>query len=211
MTLSLRGAERQPPNVLQQALRFSTVMQLRAQQGIHAADLNAEARLRKVVAEYQDSPGFMAKWNLDDERIQAILHVITGTSEGTREAMRGHLHTHKWNQSCLNTELLRWPRWLLGAAPKNLPENFKRLMAVTPTSQLMFMELVIQQFQIKCRKVRPNQRAKVRLSCTEWDQNVNYSCMMAAVLEEGKKMSEVQDGWEVQVHKAFEAMYSGLQ
>ena len=34
---------------------------------------------------------------------------------------------------------------------------------------------------------------------------------MAAVLEEGKKMSEVQDGWEVQVHKAFEAMYSGLQ
>ena len=130
MTLSLRGAERQPPNVLQQALRFSTVMR---------------------------------------------------------------------------------PRWLLGAAPKNLPENFKRLMAVTPTSQLMFMELVIQQFQIKCRKVRPNQRAKVRLSCTEWDQNVNYSCMMAAVLEEGKKMSEVQDGWEVQVHKAFEAMYSGLQ
>ena len=209
MTLSLRGAERQPPNVLQQALRFSAVMTLRSSQGIHAADLNAEARLRRVVQEYHESPGFLAKWALDEERIMAILHVITGTTEGTREAMRGHLNIHKWSQSALNTELLRRPRWLLGACPKNLPDNWKRLMTVSGKSQEMFMQLMFSQFQTRCRKVRPNQRARVRLSGADWDQYVNYSCIMAAVMEEGQKLSAAQDGWEVQVKKAFDVMCFG--
>lgn len=210
MTLSLRGAERQPPNVLQQALRFSAGMQLRSQQGIHAADLNADTRLRKVVQEFQDSPGFLAKWALDDERIQAILHVITGTTEPTREAMRNHLNTNKWAQSALNTELLKRPRWLLGATPRNLGDNFKRLMTVNAASQLMFMELVLSQFQVRCRKVRANQRARVRLTGAEWDQYVNYSCMMAAVLEEGQRLSSTQDGWQDQVRKAFDALLFGF-
>ena len=210
MTLSLRGAERQPPNVLQQALRFSAVMTQRAAQGIHAAELNAEARLRKVVAEFHESPGFLAKWTLDEDRICAILHVITGTTEPTREAMRSHLNSFKWNQSALNSELLRRPRWLLGACPKGASDVFKRVLTVSADSQVMMMELVLSQFEKRCRKVRPNQRARMRLSGQEWDQYVNYSCMICQVLDEGRKLSNTQDHWEQQVRKAFDALFLGI-
>ena len=79
MVLSLRGSERQAPNVLQIALRSSAIMEIRANEGVHAKDLNTEQRLRKVIAEYQETPGFLQKWALDDDKVQAILNIIIGT------------------------------------------------------------------------------------------------------------------------------------
>lgn len=72
MVLSYRGAERQAPNILQQALRFSQVMELRASEGVHPKELNSEARLRRVIDEFQSSPGFHNKWSLDEGRITGI-------------------------------------------------------------------------------------------------------------------------------------------
>ena len=124
MVLSYRGAERQPPNVLQQSLRFSAVMELRAAQGVHPKEMNSEARLRRVIDEFQDSPGFMARWAFDEARIQSILNVVIGTSSRTRDLMRGHLHHNKWSQSCFSSDLLRRPRWLLSASLKGSTENW---------------------------------------------------------------------------------------
>jgi len=70
-------------------LRFSSIMKLRADQGVHAKELTPEQRLRKVVAEFQDTPGFLNKWSLDDDKIISLLNIIQGTSEETRELIMG--------------------------------------------------------------------------------------------------------------------------
>ena len=54
MMLSFRGSERQPPNMLQMALRFSIIMEQHVASGKHAKDLNSEQQLRKVIAECED-------------------------------------------------------------------------------------------------------------------------------------------------------------
>ena len=77
LSLSFRGAERQAPTVLQMALRFSKVMdrQSDTQHG------NTESRLKKVVAQFNSSPGLHAKHQLDADKERTILNIIIGTSK----------------------------------------------------------------------------------------------------------------------------------
>lgn len=206
MVLSLRGAERQPPNLLQMSLRFSSILKLRADQGVHAKELTPEQRLRKVVAEFQDTPGFLNKWSLDDDKVMSLLNIIQGTSEETRELINGHLHAHKWAQCAFNVELMRRPRWLLGACLRGVPDCFRKVLTVKSLSQGMFIRLVVSQFVARCRKVRPSQRAKVRLNPQEWDNFVNYACVFSAALEEAKTLNNAKPGWEQELAKAFDAM-----
>ena len=98
--------------------------------------------------------------------------------------MTSHLHHFKWGQSAFNAELLRRPRWLLSALPRACPDVFKKILVVTPKSQALFLKLVTHTFTEKTRKVRANQRARMRLSNAEWDAYVNYSCVFAVVLSE---------------------------
>ena len=210
MVLSLRGAERQAPNLLQMALRFSVAMQVRAEQGVHPKDWTTEQRLRKIIAEYQETPGFISKWSLDEEKVMSILNLISGTCEEARDQIRNHLNYAKWAQSAFNVELLRRPRWLLGAGLKGVPDNFKKILTVRPVSQEMFLRLVIQVFSERGRKVRPSQRAKVRLTGQEWDQFMNYTCVMHAAMEEAKNLSSAKPGCLDQLVKAFEALCLGF-
>ena len=184
MLLSFRGSERQPPNLLQMSLRFSIAMESRAKEGLHSPELTPEARLRKVIAEFHDTPGMVAKWQLDEDRVQSCLNLICGTSPEARQTMTSHLHHFKWAQSAFNAELLRRPRWLLSALPRVCPDVFKKILVVTPKSQALFLKLVTHTFTEKTRKVRANQRARMRLSNAEWDAYVNYSCVFAVVMSE---------------------------
>ena len=210
MVLSLRGSERQAPNVLQIALRSSAIMEIRANEGVHAKDLNTEQRLRKVIAEYQETPGFLQKWALDDDKVQAILNIIIGTSQQTREIIREHLNHAKWAQSCLNLELLRRPRWLLGACPKGSSDAFKKTLTVNARAQETFMGLVVGQFYEKTRKVRPTQRAKMRLKIAEWDSYMTHACVFEAAMSEAKALNAAREDCQEQLQIAFDAMCLSL-
>ena len=206
MILSNRGAERQAPNVLQQALRFSAIMEVREKE--HPKELNTEQRLRRVIDEFESQPGFNSKWTLDDSRVMSICNVICGTTSRTRQLMKEHLDLNKWSQSALTSELLRRPRWLVGASPKCAAENWKQCLTVTPESQELFMLLLFTQFAEKARKVRPNQRARMRPSNSEWDNMVSFACIFQTMIREAKLLSEgaKQDGAEDSLKKAFLAM-----
>ena len=210
MVLSHRGSERQAPNVLQQSLRFSAVMELRAAQNVHSKDLNTEARLRKVIEEFEESPGFQSRWALDESRIQSILNVVIGTSGPCRELMREHLHRHKWNQSAFSSDLLRRPRWLLSATLKGCNDAWKPVLTVDAEKQESFMKLVLHQFSEKIRKVRPNQRARMRLSTTDWDSWCNYACVFGAVKKEADLLSTKKADCVENLNKAFMALHLGV-
>ena len=75
LSLSFRGSERQPPTVLQMALRFSKVMERQSS----AMSGNTEARLRKVVTLFNQSKGLNVKHMLDQEKERTILNLICGT------------------------------------------------------------------------------------------------------------------------------------
>lgn len=79
LTLSYRGSERQPPNTLQLALRFSVVMEERANNGEHHSGMSTEDRLRDVIYSFHMSPGLQAKHRLDDEKIKSVYNIVAGT------------------------------------------------------------------------------------------------------------------------------------
>lgn len=210
MILSCRGAERQAPNIFQQALRFSQIMELRDNEGAHPKDLNSEARLRRVIDDFQSSPGFHSKWSLDEGRITGILNVICGTSPDARALMREHLHKHKWHQSALNADLLRRPRWLLGACVKGCPDNWKAALTMTADRQKWFLPLVFSQFGEKVKKVRPNQRARLRLAGIEWDTYATFACVFVAVQKEADLLSNAQPNYSENLMKAFFSLLLGF-
>ena len=77
MSLSFRGAERQSPNVLQMALRFSCVMD-------RQADMmggNTESRLHRVIQQFNCSEGLHIKHQIDADKERTILNLIAGTSK----------------------------------------------------------------------------------------------------------------------------------
>ena len=207
MMLSFRGGERQPPNMLQMALRFSNAMDARSVQGVHSKDLSVEERLRKVIKEFHQTDGLLSKWHLDEDRIMAVHGLITGTSPTSRDLIANHLHRFKWSQSALNSELLKKPRWLLTASPRGCASHFKVMLTVTELSQKMFLTLVFHQFHCRTRKARPSQKARHRLSPAEWDAWVNFSCVYATVIKEAALLATKPD-MEV-IHKAFLDMFLG--
>lgn len=75
------------------------------------------------------------------------------------KVIRAHLHAHKWALSAFKAELLRRPRWLLGAVPKH-----KQTLTVDAQSQ--------------------NQRGRACLSNSDWDRYVNFACVFKSVMHE---------------------------
>ena len=77
---SYRGSERQAPNTLQLALRFSKVMEARQNEGRHLPSMSVDERLRDVVKDWHSSTGLQAKHRLDEDRMKAVGNIISGTS-----------------------------------------------------------------------------------------------------------------------------------
>lgn len=79
LVLSYRGSERQAPNVLQLALKFSRLMELAEQEGRHLPSMSTEDRLRAIISDFHDCPGLATKNQLDEDKIRAILNILVGT------------------------------------------------------------------------------------------------------------------------------------
>lgn len=79
LTLSYRGSERQPPNALQLALRFSRLMELAEASGKHQPSMTTEDRLWACIADWHDSPGLLSKHKLDEDKIKSVANVVIGT------------------------------------------------------------------------------------------------------------------------------------
>ena len=77
MSLSFRGSERQAPSVLQMALRFSVVMERQAS----TMGGNTEARLKKVIKQFNESSGLHVKHQIDSDKERTILNLIIGTDK----------------------------------------------------------------------------------------------------------------------------------
>ena len=75
LSLSFRGSERQPPSVLQMALRFSKVMERQAA----TMTGNTESRLKKVIGLFNASKGLHVKHQIDSEKERTVLNLIVGT------------------------------------------------------------------------------------------------------------------------------------
>lgn len=190
LSLSFRGSERQAPSILSLALTFSKVMQDKASTGQHDGNLGTDARLKGIITEFNESPGVLSKWKIDSGKERAILNLLIGTSKGTRALIQSHLDYHKWAYCCFTSELLRSNRWLIGASRRGVKDYLKSVLTVSEVSQENFMTNMISNFAFQTRKTKPSSRSKLRASQQEWDQMVDYTCVMCKVMEEAEEMLE---------------------
>ena len=79
LTLSFRGSERQAPNTLQLALRFSVIMEERANSGEHHSGMTVDERITSIVQSFHMSPGLQAKHRLDEDKMKAVNNIVAGT------------------------------------------------------------------------------------------------------------------------------------
>ena len=97
LMLSYRGSERQPPNTLQLALRFSQIMDLRDQEKVHAKTLSTQDRLDLVIDEYHRTSGLQMKHKVDEDRAKSCYNIIAGTCK----AAANHLSACSLPMKCL--------------------------------------------------------------------------------------------------------------
>ncbi|CAK9060296.1 unnamed protein product [Durusdinium trenchii] len=205
LALSYRGSERQAPNTLQLALRFSRIMEIREAEGCHPPGTTTEERLRAVTADFNDSPGLQSKHQLDEDKIRSIYNIIAGTTPDARAVMRAHVDHFKWSQCAFSTEQLRSQRWMLGASPKSsgCPGELKKCLTVTEQSQTIHFRLVIHSFVESTRRLRASSRAKMRLNSQSFDAYSDYACVMSYTLDEARKLSSFTEEKEETIMKAI--------
>ena len=83
LSLSYRGSERQAPNCLQLALRFSRIMESHDGAGRHPPGTTTEDRVRAVIADFHACPDLTAKHRLDEEKTKSVINMISGTCADT--------------------------------------------------------------------------------------------------------------------------------
>ena len=115
---------------------------------------------------------------------------MTRPSQECRDLMSQHLSFVKWKDSCFSTEQLRSVRWLLGARPKNVPENFAECLTVTPLAQSMLMELHIKSFMAATRRMKAATRNRARANPEEFDRLVDFSCVFAHIRTAAKRATK---------------------
>ena len=77
MSLSFRGAERQPPTILQMALRFSRIMDLQES----TVTGNTEVRLKAAIDSFNNSAHLNVRHQLDDDKRRSLLNILVGTTK----------------------------------------------------------------------------------------------------------------------------------
>eukprot|EP00438_Fugacium_kawagutii_P002612 Skav201663 [mRNA] locus=scaffold641:262503:266404:- [translate_table: standard] len=144
---------------------------------------STEQRLKAAVEGFHAQAGMNSKWKLDDEKFRACLNLLVGTSSKARLAIQCHLNFHKWSHSAFTADLLRSARWLIGASPRNARNDLKKMLTVTEEVQCDFLANVVRWFNRQAKKTRLSSRGKLRLSSSEWDKLVDYTCVMHKVME----------------------------
>ena len=79
MSLSFRGAERQPPTLLQMALRFSRVMELQET----TVSGNTETRLKAAIDSFNACGSLNVRHQLDDDKRKSLLNLLVGTTKAS--------------------------------------------------------------------------------------------------------------------------------
>ncbi|CAE6950443.1 unnamed protein product [Symbiodinium sp. CCMP2592] len=198
LMLSYRGSERQAPNTLQLALRFSKVMDTRNEQGKHPKHWSTMERLNSVIEEYNSMDGLQMKHAMDEDRIKSVYNIIEA-----RNKIANHLNYAKWKESAFSVEQFRCSRWLLGAKPKNCPLEIVNLLTVTEHSQRLHIDLVIHSFTVAGKKLRASSRGKMRASVDDFAKMADFACVYSRVLEKARPLSSWDDKKEQSVMKCF--------
>ena len=203
LSLSLRGSERQAPNNLQLALRFSRAVEVKDANKEHPAEWNLEERLRNVVNDFHVQCQVTAKHQICEDKLKGILNIISGTSIGARDIISQHLNHHKWHQSAFSTEQFRSTRWVLGVAPKMSQCPMRKALTVTEESQQLHLRLVVQHYVESGRRLRPSARSRMRLTQDQWDRFCDFACIYAAVLAEARQLTTFNQEKENEIVKRF--------
>lgn len=203
LTLSCQGSERQAPNNLQLALRFSRIIQIKQSSGEHPKEWGLEEGLRAVVSEYHMSPGLISKHRIDDDKFRSLMNIIGGTCPEARQVIQGHLDRHKWRESAWSSDQFRSTRWVLGTSPKLPSCPLKKALTVTKESQILHLKLVEKSFVDAGKKLRPSARPKMRLSQEQFDRYCDYACVMSAAVAEARQLSSWNAEKEGEVMKLF--------
>lgn len=138
--------------------------------------------------------------------------MIIVSIEEAREVLRAHLDHNKWKDAAINTEQLRSVRWMVGSQPKatNCPAELRRVLCVTPQSQVLHLKLVVHVFIEQSRRLRASARARCRLSCENFDAFADFACMYSSVLDEARQLSTWNAEKEETVMKSFYQRCLGL-
>eukprot|EP00435_Cladocopium_sp_Y103_P015413 s3816_g3.t1 len=195
LSLSYRGSERQAPNCLQLALRFSRIMEAHAAAGRHPPGTSTEDRVRAVIAEFHESPELTAKHRLDEEK----------TKSEARHVLQRHTDHVKWAYCAFSTEQLRGNRWMVGATPKasGCPPALRKALTMTDQSQVMHFKLVIHAYTEAGRRLRTSSKPRMRWSPQVFDTHCDLAAMYSSVLDEARELSSWNSDKEAALMKAF--------
>lgn len=133
--------------------------------------------------------------------------------EEAREVLRAHLDHNKWKDAAINTEQLRSVRWMVGSQPKGntCPAELRRVLCVTPQSQVLHLKLVVHLFGEQSRRLRASARSRVRLSSDQFDDFfADFACMYSMVLTEARQLSTWNAEKEETLMKSFFQRCLGL-
>ena len=94
---------------------------------------------------------------------------------------------------------------MVGSQPKanQCPSELRKVLCVTPQSQVMHLKWVVNQFIEDGRRLRPSARSRVRLSCDGFEAAADYACFYSAVLTEARQLSTWTSDKEEAVMKSF--------
>jgi len=95
LELSLKGSERQRPSVLQQALRFNSILN-------EADKPIIEPNLQALIDEWNCQPFIIAqkRWAISKDTRISIINLCVAVSKPALDVMTAHLNWAKWSESC---------------------------------------------------------------------------------------------------------------
>ena len=126
-----------------------------------------------------------------------------------RDVMSNHLQFCKWKDSAFSAEQFKSTRWLLNARPKQVPDNLKDVLTVTPMAHVMLLELHVHSFLQASRRLKVSQRARVRASAEDFEKIVDFACIFANIRQKAKQASS-DPGVDGKLLEAFMAKFLGI-
>jgi hypothetical protein len=97
LLLSFRGAERQRPSVIVQAMRFQKIY-LEKKDMPEFAGRTVDDALNRIIDGYNCHKGIdgVKKFQISRDQRASVLNLVTGTNDVTKQLIVGHLNFSKW-------------------------------------------------------------------------------------------------------------------
>lgn len=100
LLLSFRGAERQRPSVIVQAMRFQKIY-LEKKDMPEFTGRSVEDCLNRIIDGYNSHKGIdgVKRFQITRDQRTSVLNLVTGTDDTTKQLIMGHLNFTKWTDS----------------------------------------------------------------------------------------------------------------